>query len=116
MLGFSKNVRELEEQNLALVDQLHMAQQEISTLHTQLANVRTGKHQAETERAESGKLQDKTIQELQSKLQEMRASNRELTENYEFKEMQLLESIAACDKARFVWKSTLIKLINSIKI
>ena len=34
-----QNVRELEEQNLALVDKLHMAQQEIATLHTQLAKV-----------------------------------------------------------------------------
>ena len=46
LLGFTKNVRELEEQNLALVDQLHMAQQEIVTLHSQLTNVRHGKHQA----------------------------------------------------------------------
>ena len=29
----------MEEQNLALVDKLHMAQQEIATLHTQLAKV-----------------------------------------------------------------------------
>ena len=46
-MGYTKNNRELEEQNLALVDQLHMVQQEISTLHIQLAKVRSGKHQAE---------------------------------------------------------------------
>jgi hypothetical protein len=39
-------VRELEEQNLALKDQLRMAQAEITQLHTQLAGVRTQKHQA----------------------------------------------------------------------
>ena len=39
LLGFTKNVRELEEQNLALVDKLHMARQEISTLQTQLTTV-----------------------------------------------------------------------------
>ena len=77
-----------------------MADQEISTLHTQLAKVRSGKHQAETERVEAGKLQDRMIQKLQSKLEEMKTSNRELTENNEFKEMQLLESNANCDKAR----------------
>ena len=100
LLGFTKNVRELEEQNLALVDQLHMVQQEISTLHTQLAKVRNGKHQAETERAECGKLQDKMIQELQAKVQELTISNRELTERFELKEMTALEALAACDKAR----------------
>merc|ERR1719347_2399471 len=91
LLGFTKNVRELEEQNLALVDQLHMSQQEIVTLHSQLTNVRHGKHQAETERAEAGKMQDKMIQELQTKLQELKTSNRELSENFEYKELQLLE-------------------------
>ena len=40
------------------------------------------------------------IQDLQAKQQELKTSNRELTENMEFKEMQLLESIAACDRAR----------------
>jgi FtsZ-binding cell division protein ZapB len=49
ILGKTKNVRELEEQNLALSDQLTMAQAEISTLHSQLAAVRTQKHQAEQE-------------------------------------------------------------------
>ena len=39
LLGFTKNVRELEEQNLALVDKLHMARQEIATLQTQLTTV-----------------------------------------------------------------------------
>ena len=100
LLGYTKNVRELEEHNLALVDQLHMVQQEISTLHTQLAKVRSGKHQAETERAECGKLQDKMIQELQAKVQELTTSNRELTERFELKEMTALEAIADCDKAR----------------
>ena len=90
----------MEEQNLALVDRINMADQEIRTLHTQLANVRSGKHQAETERVEAGKLQDRMIQKLQSKLEEMKTSNRELTENNEFKEMQLLESNANCDRAR----------------
>ena len=73
-----------------------------------MKQVRTGKHQAETERAEAGKLQDHAIQELQAKVQELKTSNRELTENYEFKEMQLLESNASCDKARFVidWDGT----------
>ena len=100
LLGYTKNVRELEEQNLALVDQLHMVQQEIATLHTQLATVRNGKHQAETERAEAGKLQDKMIQELQAKVQELTTSNRELTEKFELKEMTALEALASCDKAR----------------
>jgi len=100
LLGFTKNVRELEEQNLALVDQLHMVQQEIATLHTQLAKVRNGKHQAETERAECGKLQDKMIQDLQAKVQELTTSNREVTERFELKEMTSLEALAACDKAR----------------
>ena len=85
---------------MALVDRINMAAQEIRTLNTQLANVRTGKHQAETERVEAGKLQDRMIQKLQSKLEEMKTSNRELTENNEFIEMQLLESNANCDKAR----------------
>ena len=62
-----------------------MVEQEISSLHTLLAKVRSGKHQAETERAECGKLQDKMIQELQ----ELTPSNRELTERF-----------ADCDKAR----------------
>ena len=105
-LGFTKNVRELEEKNSALEDKLHMAGQEIITLHTQLSKVRTGKHQAETERAEAGKLQDQMIQALQSKLQEVNTSNRELTENNEFKEMQLLESNASCDRARFKSRNT----------
>merc|ERR1712142_185990 len=100
LLGYTKNVRELEEQNLALVDQLHMVQQEISSLHLQLATVRNGKHQAETERAEAGKLQDKMIQELQAKVQELTTSNRELTEMFELKEMTALDALAACDKAR----------------
>ena len=102
LLGHTKNVREQEEKILALVDQLHMAREEISTLNTQLANVRSGKHKAETERAESCKHQDKMIQDLHLKLQELQTSNRELTENNEFKEMQVLESLAKCDKARFV--------------
>ena len=92
----------MEEQNLALVDKLHLARQEISTLHTQLATVRTGKHQAETERVEAGKLQDSMIQKLQSKLEELRTANRELTENSEYKEMQLLETNANCDKVRYL--------------
>ena len=100
LLGYTKNVRELEEQNLALMDQLHMVQQEIATLHTQLAKVRSGKHQAETDRAESGKLQDKMIQELQAKVHELTTSNRELTERFELKEMTALDALAACDKAR----------------
>ena len=45
-------------------------------------------------------MQDKMIQELQNKLQELKTSNRELSENFEYKELQLLENIAACDKAR----------------
>ena len=48
-----------------------MVQQEISTLHTQLAKVRSGKHQAETERAECGKIQDEMIQKLQARVQEL---------------------------------------------
>ena len=100
MLGFSKNVRELEEQNLALVDKLHLARQEISTLQTQVAGVRSGKHQAETERAESCRLQDKLIQNLQLKLEQLKTSNRELKENYEFKESELLREVTSCDKAR----------------
>ena len=87
---------------MALVDKLHLARQEISTLHTQLAKVRTGKHQAETERVEAGKLQDSMIQKLQSKLEELRTANRELTENNEYKEMQLLETNANCDKVRYL--------------
>ena len=100
MLGHTKNMREQEEKILALVDQLNMAREEISTLHTQLANTRIGKHKAETERSQSCKHQDKMIQDLQSKLQELQTSNRELTENNEFKEMQVLECLAQCDKAR----------------
>ena len=87
---------------MALVDKLHLARQEISTLHTQLATVRTGKHQAETERVEAGKLQDSMIQKLQSKLEELRTANRELTETNEYKEMQLLETNANCDKVRYL--------------
>ena len=87
---------------MALVDKLHLAGQEISTLHTQLAKVRTGKHQAETERVEAGKLQDRTIQRLQTKLEEVRTANRELTENNEYKEMQLLETKTSCDKVRYL--------------
>ena len=45
-------------------------------------------------------MQDKMIQELQNKLQELKTSNRELSENFEYKELQLLENIATCDKAR----------------
>jgi hypothetical protein len=45
------NVKKLEEHYLALVDKLHMVQHEISTLHTKLTNVRSGKHHAETKRA-----------------------------------------------------------------
>ena len=93
-------MREQEEKILALVDQLNMAREEISTLHSQLANVRNGKHKAETERAQSCKHQDKMIQDLQAKLQELQTSNRELTENNEFKEMQVLESRVQWDKAR----------------
>ena len=93
-------MREQEEKILALVDQLNMAREEISTLHTQLANVRIGKHKAETERAQSCKHQDKMIQDLQAKFHELQTSNRELTENNEFKEMQVLECLAECDKAR----------------
>ena len=100
LLGFTKNVRELEEQNLALVDKLHMARQEIATLQMQLTTVRTGKHKAETERADSGKLQEVQIQNLQQKLEELKSSNRELKENYEFKESELLKGITSCDKAR----------------
>jgi len=100
LLGYTKNVRELEELNLSLVDKLNLAQQEIATLHTQLSAVRSGKHQAETERAESGKLQDKMIQELQSKVQELTTSNRELSEKYEREEMIALDALASCDKAR----------------
>ena len=100
LLGHTKNMREQEEKILALVDQLNMAREEISTLHSQLANVRNGKHKAETERAQSCKHQDKMIQDLQAKLQELQTSNRELTENNEFKEMQVLECLAQCDKAR----------------
>lgn len=100
LLGHTKNMREQEEKILALVDQLNMAREEISTLHTQLENVRRGKHKAETERAQSCKDQDKMIEELQAKLQELQTSNRELTENNELKEMQVLESLAHCDKAR----------------
>ena len=48
-----------------------MVQQEISTLHTQLAKVRSDKHQAETERAECGKIQDEMIQKLQARVQEL---------------------------------------------
>merc|ERR1719273_987602 len=40
------------------------------------------------------------IQDLQAKLQEFQTSNRELTENNEFKEMQVLDCLAQCDKAR----------------
>ena len=100
LLGFTKNVRELEEQNLALVDKLHLARQEISTLQSQVAGVRSGKHQAETERAESCRLQDKLIQNLQLKLEQLKTSNRELKENYEFKESELLREVTSCDKAR----------------
>ena len=53
-----------------------------------------------TERVEAGKLQDRMIQKLQSKLEEVKTWNRELTENNVFKEMQLFESNANCDRAR----------------
>jgi septation ring formation regulator EzrA len=89
----------LEEHNLAQVDQLHVVEQKISSLHTQLAKVRSGKQQAETERAECGKLQDKMKQELQGKVHELTPSNRELTERLELKEMTALEALADCDKA-----------------
>ena len=62
--------------------------------------MRSGKHKAETERAQSCKHQDKMIQNLQAELQELQTSNRELTENNEFKEMRVLECLAECDKAR----------------
>ena len=106
-------MREQEEKILALVDQLNMAREEISTLHTQLANVRIGKHKAETERAQSCKHQDKMIQNLQAELQELQTSNRELTENNEFKEMQVLECLAECDKARSVRWIMITQHLNS---
>ena len=68
------------------------------------------------ERAEAGKLQDQMIQALQSKLQEVNTSNRELTENNEFKEMQLLESNASCDRARFKSRNTLNAYRNPIHL
>ena len=40
------------------------------------------------------------IQDLQQKLEDLKASNRELTENYEFKESELLKEITSSDKAR----------------
>ena len=114
LLGHTKNMREQEEKILALVDQLNMAREEISTLHTQLANVRIGKHKAETERAQSCKHQDKMIQNLQAELQELQTSNRELTENNEFKEMQVLECRAQSDKARFAQRSMIMIFLLAI--
>ena len=87
-------------QNLALVDEQLMVKEEISALEQQLAHVRSGKHQAEMERAESGKIQEKMIQDLQAKVEDLKISNRELTEKFESKEMAALEASAECDKAK----------------
>lgn len=76
--GKTKNVRELEEQNLAISDQLTMAQAEISTLHNQLAVVRTQKHQAEQEWAASAREQEQRILALQQDNEELKLAMRRM--------------------------------------
>jgi len=72
LLGKTKNFRDLEEQNLALNDQLQMAQSEISTLHNQLGSLRSEKHEAETQWSSSTHQQEEKCLALQAEAENLK--------------------------------------------
>ena len=100
LLGVSKGVREMEEKQLSLEDQLRVVRSEVTSLHAQLATVRQSKHQCEQERAEGSRVQEAAIHTLQARVQELELTNRQVEERVQEKERVTREALAECDQAR----------------
>jgi len=92
LLGKTKSFRDLEEENVALNDQLQMAQSEINTLHVQLSSLRSEKHKAETHWSAAVKQQEEkylTLQREQENLKLVQEDTQSSLKELQEKELSL---------------------------
>jgi len=100
LLGKTKTMRELEEQNLDLRDQLSMEKVQTEKLHDQLALARKEKTDTESERSMAAREQEQQIMKLQGELEQLRMLRHDLEKRVVDQDKMLVDTKVDCDSAR----------------